>query len=99
MPIGGDAEREAEGHRQEHDPAQRLGDRPEIAADRAAELRAHVAHDQREEHPEPLQRHRSGATRRTAGEWWGWEASNLRRGTRAAPDRRPGAAGFAFTAG
>ena len=54
------AEREAEGHRQQDDPAERLGDRPEVAAHRAPEHRAHLAHHQREKHPQPLQRHGSG---------------------------------------
>ena len=50
------ADGEAEGRGQQQDAADGLGDRPEVAAPRPAELGRHLAHDQGEEHPQPLQR-------------------------------------------
>ena len=46
---------EAEDEVEQHDAAERLGDRPEVAAVGAAELGAHLPDHQREEHPQPLE--------------------------------------------
>ena len=62
---------EAEGDVEQHDPAERLGDRPDVAAVGAAEPGAHLAHHQREEHPQPLEADEApsggGMRRRRAG--------------------------------